>query len=205
MSRADYGKINGTDLKEENRFDIRNSAGFEEIYNSYGKRILNLAFRMTSSQDEAQDLTQEIFIKVYERLDSFRENSSIYTWIYRIAVNHILNYLKKEKRKRWVRILDLKVPGLADQEEPPQPDFPDNDSLPPDKILEISERDKIINSIIDSLHPKYKVPFVLFRIEGMSYKEIADSMDLSLSAVEARIHRAKKQLIKKIEPWLKHF
>ena len=74
----------------------------------------------------------------------------------------------------------------------------------PAQVLEDEERSRIVKSFIDELAPKYRVPFTLFKYEGMSYKEIAESLQISLSAVETRIHRARKQLITKLEPWLKH-
>ena len=77
-------------------------------------------------------------------------------------------------------------------------------SASPAQILEDSEREKIVKSMINELPAKYRVPFTLFKFEEMSYKEIAESMEISLSAVTTRIHRARKQLIKKLEPWLKY-
>ena len=74
----------------------------------------------------------------------------------------------------------------------------------PAQILEDEERNKMVKSFVDGLPPKYRVPFTLFKYEGMSYKEIAESLEISLSAVETRIHRARKQLVTKLEPWLKH-
>lgn len=180
------------------------SLNFDEIYKEHAKKILNLAYRMTSSEETARDITQEIFIKVYKNLAEFKGKSNIYTWIYRIALNHIMDYLKKEKRYKFFSIMDKNVTDIL-REDMIEPRYADNVNISkPDKILEESERDKIINSIIDSLPPKYRVPFILFKYEGLSYKEISDQMNLSLSAVEARIHRAKKKIIEKFEPWLKH-
>jgi RNA polymerase sigma-70 factor (ECF subfamily) len=79
-----------------------------------------------------------------------------------------------------------------------------NHNPSPSQILEDEERTRIVKSFIDELAPKYRVPFTLFKYEGMSYKEIAESLEISLSSVETRIHRARKQLITKLEPWLKH-
>ncbi|HEV8537846.1 MAG TPA: sigma-70 family RNA polymerase sigma factor, partial [Bacteroidota bacterium] len=78
------------------------------------------------------------------------------------------------------------------------------DAMTPHQMMERTERDTIVRNAVEALAPKYRIPFVLFRFEEMSYQQIAESMNLSLSAVEARIHRAKKQLIKKLEPFLDH-
>ena len=176
---------------------------FDEIYEENAKKVLNLAYRMTSSEETARDLTQEIFIKVYKNLASFKGDSNVYTWIYRIALNHIMNYLKKEKRYKFFSIMDKNVTEILN-EDMLEPGFAENVSISkPDKIMEKSEREQIINSIIDSLSAKYKVPFILFKYEGLSYKEISEQMNLSISAVEARIHRAKNKIIEKLKPWLK--
>ena len=82
---------------------------FEEIYEAYAERVLNLAYRLTGNEEVARDLTQDIFIRVYEKLGTFEGKSHVYTWIYRIAVNHIFNHLKRERRYRWLSLLDRDV------------------------------------------------------------------------------------------------
>jgi RNA polymerase sigma-70 factor (ECF subfamily) len=170
---------------------------FEAIYAAFAARILRLAYRFTHNEETSRDLTQEIFMKVYEHLGDFRGEAGEYTWIHRIAVNHMLNYLRKERRNRWYDIMDEKITTLVHAEL-------SGGSKTPDRVIEEKERERIIWSAIESLGPKYRIPFILFRFEEMSYTEIADSMNISLSAVEARIHRAKKQLIRELEPWLAH-
>ena len=175
---------------------------FDDVYNTYAERVLNLAYRFTANDETARDLTQEIFIKVYQKLDSFEQRSQIYTWIYRIAVNHITNYLKKERRRRWVNLLDRTVSDVV-HAEGVDPSYANRvTASPADQKIEDSERARIVWAAVRSLSIKYRVPLVLFHYEGLSYNEIAESMGLSLSAVESRIHRAKKQLIKKLEPWV---
>lgn len=174
---------------------------FDDIYHAYAERVLNLAYRFTANDDASRDLTQEIFIKVYENLGSFEKRSQIYTWIYRIAVNHITNYLKKERRRRWVNLLDRTVSDVV-HDEGVDPFYASRvSSVGADQKLEDSERARIVWAAVRTLPVKYRVPMILFHYEGLSYNEIAESMGLSLSAVESRIHRAKKQLIKKLEPW----
>lgn len=175
---------------------------FEEIYGAYADRVLNLAYRITADEETARDLTQEIFVKVYENLGDFEQRSHVFTWIYRIAINHITSYLRKERRRRWVFFMDQKLSDvLREGEEQPAFAVPAIESSA-ERKLEEQERARIVWSIIRSLPPKYRVPLVLFYYDGMSHKEISDTLGLSVAAVETRIHRAKKQLIKKLEPWL---
>jgi RNA polymerase sigma-70 factor (ECF subfamily) len=179
-----------------------NSQSFESIYQAYGERILNLAFRLSGNRETARDLTQEIFIKIYENLATFEGKSHIYTWIYRIAVNHIYSHLKRERRYKWLDLLDKSVSDSLRKDQL-DPGFRMSSPSPsPQNGMQSSQRAEIVWNMIQSLPTKYRVPLVLHHYEELSYKEIAEAMGLSLSAVEARIHRAKKQLIKKLEPWL---
>jgi RNA polymerase sigma-70 factor (ECF subfamily) len=177
---------------------------FEEIYGLYSSRIARVVYRFTRNEEIARDLTQDIFIKVYEHMEEYRKESQLYTWIHRIAVNHVLNYLRAERRTKWYDLMDEKISSLIREETSATSRGMDQHSQTPHQAMERAEREKIVQDAIESLAPKYRVPFVLFRFEDMSYQEIAQSMNLSLSAVEARIHRAKKRLIRILEPMLEH-
>ncbi len=175
---------------------------FDEIYEQYSGRILNLAYRMTGQEEIARDLTQDIFIKVYENLDKFRGDSQIYTWLHRIAVNQILNHLKKSQRMKWLNLLDKPLSEAIKADQIVPSFWGSTGALRPDRQLEKSEREKLIWQIVQSLPVKYRAPLILYRYEDMSYQEIADTMQLSMSAVETRLHRAKKELVKRLEPYL---
>ena len=176
---------------------------FEEIYREYAERTLNLLYRFTSREPVARDLHQDVFIKVYENMSSFERRSQIYTWIYRIAVNHAINYMRRERRTLWFNLLDEKVGDLLKQEKVEISGLGGGDVLRPDEVLERSEADELVRRAVDSLPVKYKVPFVLFKDEHMGYTEIANVLEISLSAVESRIHRARKMLIRKLAPLFK--
>ena len=175
------------------------NAAFEQIYHQYSARILNLIYRMTGSEEVARDLTQEVFVKVYENIGKFRGESQIFTWLYRIATNHTLNYLKREKRYKWLNLLDKPISEVL-QENKIDNQFWAVGSPRPDRQMEKKQREQIVWKLIQQLSPKYRVPYVLSRYENLSYQEIADTLNLSLSAVETRIHRAKKELVKKLNP-----
>jgi RNA polymerase sigma-70 factor (ECF subfamily) len=175
---------------------------FDEVYTAHAERVLNLAFRLTGDEDVARDLCQEVFIKVYQNLETFEHRSQIFTWIYRIAINHINNHLKKERRRRWVPLTDDKISDVA-RDTTVEPAHRSSAAVPSsEKGFERSQRAQIVWSAIQTLDAKYRMPLVLHHYEGLSYKEITEAMQISMSAVESRIHRAKKQLIKKLEPWL---
>jgi RNA polymerase sigma-70 factor (ECF subfamily) len=189
--------MRGTHLPDQN-----DAPTFDRIYETYADKILNLAYRMTGDEEAARDLTQDVFLKVYQKLDTFEHRSEMYTWIYRIAVNHVYNYLKRTRRSRWTSLLDKRV-GEILAETDVEPGFPS--AAPPataDRALEEAERADVVWRAIRTLPPKYQVPVVLYHYEGMSYKEIAEATGLSMSAVETRIHRGRKKLVKLLEPWV---
>ncbi len=175
---------------------------FEEIYHTYGKKILNLAYRFTGSEETARDLTQDIFLKVYQHMDSFRGDSQVYTWLYRVAMNHILNHLKREKRMRWLNLLDKPLSEALKADQIDDRLWGKIGEPRPDQTLEKREQAQLIWNTIQKLPAKHRTPFILHRYEGLSYQDIAEILDISLSAVETRIHRAKKELIERLKPWL---
>jgi RNA polymerase sigma-70 factor (ECF subfamily) len=181
--------------------ETESQASLDSIYRQYGERVLNLAYRMTSDAETARDLTHDVFLKVHENLGSFEGDSHVYTWIYRIAVNHILNHLRRARRAKWVRLLDENVADLVTQDRPVI-NGGVGDSADFVQAIEHHERSKVLWSAVQSLPPKFRMPLVLFFYEGLSHQEIAEVMSLSLSAVETRIHRAKKALFGKIQPYL---
>lgn len=175
---------------------------FDEIYEKYARNVLNLAYKMTGAEETARDLTQDIFLKVYQSLSSFKGESHIYTWLYRIALNHILNFLKRERKFHWMELMDTKISDVLNRNEI-IPDYTlHSNPISPDAKIEKREREEIVWSIILKLPEKQRVPFVLHRYQGLSYQEIADQLGISLSNVESRIHRAKKILIKELGQWV---
>jgi RNA polymerase sigma-70 factor (ECF subfamily) len=176
---------------------------FDDVYRRFGERILNLAYRMTQDEQASRDLTQDVFLKVYQNLGGFRQDSTLYTWIYRIAANHVLNYLKRQKRIRWERLLDKSVGELLNEDRVLEPAFNVAAPVTPDRIVEDEERQRIVWGAVQHLPLNYRLPFVLFHYEGLSYAQIAESLGLSQSAVETRIHRAKGRMVEILKPWLK--
>lgn len=175
---------------------------FEEIYEAYAEDILNYVRRLTANEGDARDLTQGIWFKVLQNIDKFEHRSSIRTWIYQIATNHVRNHLTWKRRYSWLAFVGAEVPDRVRQ-DPRKAWSPGlSTASSPLCALEESERDAIVRCAIESLPLQYRVPLELRYYAGMSYKDIAKVLNISLSAVETRIHRAKKQLIKKLRPYI---
>ena len=166
---------------------------FRECVESHKDKVLNTCYRFVQNRDDAEDLAQEVFIEVYRSISHFREDAELSTWIYRIAVNKSLDFVRKKKRKKRIAYV-LSYFGSADEEKDLQLSAPTN----PQSDLEQKERIQILNKAIDSLPENQKVAITLSKYEGFSNKEIAEIMETSVSAVESLIHRAKNNLHKKL-------
>lgn len=175
---------------------------FEELYERYGTRVLNLIHRMTGNDEVARDLAQDVWLRVHGHLDRFEARADIFTWIYRIAVNLTLNHLKKEKRRRWIDLLDRSVGEVLSEESEDLVMATPTTAERQDRVVENEERARALWDAVQSLDPKYRVPIVLFHYEDQSYQQIADTMGLSMVAVQARIFRGRKQLAKILGPLL---
>ena len=175
---------------------------FETLYRLYGERVLNVVFRMTGNEEVARDLAQDVWLRVYRNLGRFEARADIFTWIYRIAVNLTLNHLKKEKRRRWVDLLDQSIGDVLSEESvDPAASLPARTERQ-DRALEKDQLARHLWRAVQDLDPMYRVPIVLFHYENQSYQQIADALGLSMPAVQARIFRARKQLAKNLGPLL---
>jgi RNA polymerase sigma-70 factor (ECF subfamily) len=181
---------------EENRLVELSKKGDEEAFgtlvNRYKKKVFNLAYSFTKDRETADDLAQEVFIKVYYALDKFRFQSGFGTWLYRIAVNHTKDHLRKRKKEKFI---SFDVLGR-------EPSQADNEIQKKEKAQELADRKKLLYRAMKSLPEKHRVILTLRDIQGHSYEEIADILKLSQGTVDSRLHRARKMLRKKIEPFL---
>lgn len=163
---------------------------YKYVYDLYTRMVYNVCVRMLGNKEEAEDLTQDVFVKVFNSINNFREDSKLSTWIYRIAVNISINKLR---RKKVINFLSLDFW----EDEKGEKEMADN-SPSPENILEKSELQQIVQEAINSLPAKQKSAIILSRYEELSYKEISRIMELGLSAVESLIFRAKENLAKKL-------
>ena len=172
---------------------------FKQLFEIYKNSIFNLCFRFASNKEEAEDLCQEVFIKIYKSIKTFKRKSKLSTWIYRITVNLCLNYQRRQKGLLWF--------SLNDSTEEYNKDIVENLLIPaedlPDISLEKKERERIIQLAINSLPKNQQAVLILQRYENMSIKEIAEVMSCTTASVQSRLYRAKENLCKKLIPYLK--
>lgn len=165
---------------------------FQQLVQDYQEMIYNVCFRLLGNQQDAEDVAQDVFVRAYEKFELFKGDSQISTWLYRIAVNLSLNLIKRRKRVRWLTLdFDLNNNEALRIPEPKAEEQPDTE-------LEQTELGKTIQQAIQSLPEKQKTAFVLHKMEGLSHQQIAEILDITVSSVEARIHRAKLSLRNKL-------
>lgn len=161
-------------------------SAFREMVESYQQMVLGTARGFVGNLEDAQDITQEVFVEIFRSIKTFRSESSLSTWIYRITITRSLNHIRREKRHKG----PLQEIALIN-----------NDT--PDKVLEEDDRKRILNSAIATLPENQRIAFVLHNYKDLPYQEIARIMNRSLSSVESLIFRARKNLQKKLWAWYK--
>ena len=161
---------------------------FEDLVTEHEKGVYAIAQRMTGNAEDAADMTQETFIKAYNSLSSFRGDSKFSVWLYRIATNVCLDFLRSRSRKPTV---SLSVED--DDGEETQMDIAD-ESQSPEQLLERGLTRDAVRRGLKSLSPEYRQILLLREIQGLSYEEIAEALTLEVGTVKSRIFRARKRL-----------
>jgi RNA polymerase sigma-70 factor (ECF subfamily) len=166
-----------------------NYAAFEELVNRYEKKIYRLGMNITGNPEDAEDVLQETFLKAFEHLPDFREDSRFYTWIVRIAVNEALMKLRKRRASKEVAMEDS-----ADEDGEVMPrEFADWKPNPEQQYAR-QELERILMTAVQSLPATFRTVFYLRDVEGLSTEETAQLLNLSEGAVKARLFRARLRL-----------
>lgn len=169
---------------------------FEKLVDFYQDRLYRLARRITSNNQDAEDVVQQAFLSLIESIDSFRQDSSLWTWLVRVTTNHSLKILRKKK--------GLPVdsgPGGEDPDEGkglPHPEFIAEWRSGPEALAENSENRKKLDEAIEDLDDKYRTVFLLRDVEGFSVKETSETLGISESTVKVRLLRARLMLREKL-------
>jgi len=174
--------------------------GFETLVNKYQLMVINTCYGFVHNREDAEDIAQEVFIEVHKSLHKFRKESKLSTWLYRISANKSLNFIRDNKKNSWFQSLDILF--SSNENKGKVIELSDSKNSIPDSIVENKETSNYIFEAISSLPENQKVAFTLHKYEDLSYKEIADIMELSLSSIESLLFRAKKNLQDKL---IKHY
>jgi RNA polymerase sigma-70 factor, ECF subfamily len=171
-----------------------NESVFRELVDNHRQMVVNTCFGLLHNTDDAEDVAQEVFIEVFRSVDKFRADAKISTWLYRIAVNRSLNFIRDNKKRKWFQSFNDVVESKKDSLSQLAVDYADT----PEFDMEKSQRTLLLHEAIDALPENQRIAFTLNKYEDLAYKDIAEVMKLSVSSVESLIHRAKKNLQKKL-------
>jgi len=171
---------------------------YDELVKRYQERIYATIYHMTSNHEDANDLAQDSFIKAYQALGSFKGGSSFYTWLYRIAVNKTINFLKQRKNRTHMSLNDLDFNAEHD---------PDLMALishkTPRRDAGLSELQEKLNAALLKLSEPHRLVVVLHDVQGQSHEEIAKVMDCNIGTVRSRLFYARQQLQSELVDYLK--
>ncbi|MBM6618850.1 RNA polymerase sigma factor [Bacillus suaedaesalsae] len=155
-----------------------NAECFREIVSRYESKVFSVAFKVARNQKDAEDIAQDVFVKVYHSLHLFKGESSFSTWIYRVTMNKSLDWKRKQERSV------SKDVGMVDDQ------LKDHYDTPEQQLLKQYDRD-LIKQSIKQLPEKYQIVLELYYFEECSYKDISDRLDIAVKTVETRLYRAK--------------
>lgn len=163
---------------------------FEQLVLDNEKRIYNLVLRMVGNPEDALDLSQETFLKAWKALPEFKGDSTFSTWVYRLASNTCLDFLRRRKRQQETMGSLL---SLDDEDAPPPPS---DDRFQPQLQLERSERTLALKRGLEALPEHHRQVLILRELSGLSYQEISDTLSLDIGTVKSRLTRARLALRK---------
>ncbi len=187
---------NDSDAQLMLAFQQGDSSAFESLLRRNYRNVLNFIYRFMGRRDIAEDLTHEVFLRVYQSASDYEPRCRFRTWLYTIAKNLCLNELRRKSH----RMQSLDDPGL--QQVDPMPKALPDASLPPDESLVRNERAAAVRAAIDELPENQRLAVILRRYDDFSYEQIAATLNTSEKAVKSLLSRAKEHLKKKLAPWV---
>ena len=167
-------------------------AAFEELVRKYQSKVYSMALSFTRNREAADDLAQEVFLKAYLALPRFHGKSEFGTWLYRISINHIKDFLRKKGRAKEVSLEDVAEISFSDKEQTEKAE----------QERETEARRGLVQRFVQGLPEKYRVILTLRDIQGLAYEEISRVLHLSPGTVDSRLHRARRILRHKLAPYL---
>jgi RNA polymerase sigma-70 factor (ECF subfamily) len=173
---------------------------FDSVIDENRDRIYSVIYRLVGDQDEASDLTQDTFVAAFRAYDRFRYEASVYTWLYRIAVNLTKNRFEKQQRMDSRRSYSLDEPVQLESDELSRQ--VEDWTLSPERVAENDQLRSIVLTEVNNLKYEYREVVVLRDLEGLRYKEIADILGCSVEAVKSRLFRARSVLRERLEELL---
>ncbi|MBE0460679.1 MAG: sigma-70 family RNA polymerase sigma factor [Candidatus Aminicenantes bacterium] len=181
------------------KFAQGNNAAFDQILRKYKRLVINLAYRFIQNRAEAEDIAQEVFLRVYYSAKRYKPKAKFSTWIYKITANICINNLRSKKH---LQIVSLNKPISTTGNEMIT-EMPDPTYIHPSANSEKKEINQLVKEAISSLPINQKMAVILQKYEGLSYREISEIMGCSIQAVDSLLQRAKQNLKRKLTPYFR--
>jgi len=179
----DDGKVSPSDTELIERCLRKDNSAWDLVVGRFRRKVFHIAYKFTGKHDEAEDLTQEIFLKVFRSLDKFNRDADFSTWLSSVARNYCIDRYRASKREREVVVEDLVAFDLAPAS-----------SGNPYRALEDQDRSSLLRRGLDLLPDKLREAVVLRDLQGLSYQEMADHLGLPEGTVKSRINRGREEL-----------
>ena len=177
-------------------------AAFRKLYERYQRKVFSLAFGMVHNKEDALEIAQEAFLKAHRNLGRFQGSSSFYTWLYRIAVNVSIDFLRKEKKAGEPLDYD---DSMAHHDDVIKGEFPLVSTVGIETPARVQSRHELADQIqraVDALSEKHRQVILLREIQGLSYAEIAETLQIKKGTVMSRLHHARQNLQKMLRPYV---
>jgi RNA polymerase sigma-70 factor, ECF subfamily len=180
------GPVNDSDLLRRCRDG--DQAAWRELVSRYTRRVFGLAYRFVGRVDEAEELTQDVFVKIYQNLDRYRETGGAFsTWLLAVARNQAIDHYRRRREERSRRIEDAAILDVVESREPG-----------PHGELERNERVRLVHRGLRALPPELREPLILCDLRGLAYEEIAATLAIPLGTVKSRINRGRLELARRL-------
>lgn len=175
-------------------------AAFEALVEKYQDRIYNLVYRLAGRHEDAQDITQDVFLRALEHIAEFRQQAQVYTWLFRIAVNLAISRRRRGQRVRFVSLDGLSGGDGREEDEVGGMDPADGREARPAEAVEHDERCEQVAAAVAELDEEFRSVLVLKDIEGFDYQQISEILALPMGTVKSRLHRARNELKVRLLP-----
>lgn len=173
------------------------AAAFDRLVRERSGDVYALLYRLTEDAEEARDLTQETFLRAFQNIARFRGDADLKTWLYRIAVNQARNRWRWWRRRRRDKTVSLDLP-TGEREEPLSASLYDRERLDPEQETLARERERALGQALQTLGRPFREAVVLRDVEGLSYEEIAATLEISIGTVKSRLSRGRIELRRKL-------
>ena len=167
-------------------------AAFATLFDRHQGAVVRFAYRFVGTTARAEELAQDIFVKLYKSASGYRPTAKFKTYLFRVATNHCLNELRRG---------DYRVEQIEPEDEKGESAIGGGGAVTPDQSLEAKELERAVASALAKMSDRERLAFSMCRFEGLAYKEIADALQASEAAVKSLIHRATLQVMKQVEEW----